>query len=76
MKELRHAGSFDAYDEDGEVNTILIFVEFSWSKPDGWIPGLTLLKTTDGRHVNRIETGQYEIVEDSFQLTSDDSNAV
>lgn len=71
MNTFRNDGSFRAVDSTGRVYVIGISTEMI----DGEIEGVRYLKTSDGRHVNRIERGKYLIAAGKIDLTSDDPTA-
>jgi hypothetical protein len=60
-KELRHTDTFRAKSEDGQVYTVHQYQTFI-EAGDEWLPGLKSLKLSDGRAVNFIEEGTYDIV--------------
>jgi hypothetical protein len=41
----------------------------------GSAKALSRIKTKDGRHVNRLGKGKYQIMDNGLDLTSDDPNA-
>ena len=77
--ELRQTGSFVATSEDGEEYTIHEFTKFidvgTRRDPTRQIRGLRELRTEDGRAVNHLEKGRYEIVQTGQILMSDDPDA-
>lgn len=79
MKTSRHTGTFDAIGTDGETYTLYEFTDFidvvNFGAPRSSIPGLKELKTSDGLHVNRIEKGQYKIVQSGILLRSESPDA-
>ncbi len=77
-----HEGSFQASDAAGNTHTIHMFRDridttTMRSQTRTSAPAtLGELKTDDGRHVNRIDKGAYEIVDrPMIPLTPDDPNA-
>ncbi len=62
----KHTGTVIARSEAGEELTILEYTDFidigTFSDPRGVAPGRKSLLTLDGRSVNRIQKGKYEIV--------------
>ncbi len=75
----RRTRSFVAYREDGGEVTIDEFRDFnevSTTDSIDEIPGMKMLMTNDGQHVNRIGKGKYQIVETGQILTSNDRTAV
>ena len=78
----RQEGSFTAVDGDGNEHTVNIFrgmiasTHLS-SRVRTQMPArLRELRTSDGRAVNRIDKGSYEIVDHPMiPITSDDPNA-
>ena len=79
-KTLEHTGSFDAVSADGETYTLEIWTTIiRGNTSDGpyRTEGLKELRTSDGRHVNRIAKGEYEVIGiESVRLTSSSPNAV
>jgi hypothetical protein len=74
----KQIGSFVAKDSHGNQHTITVsqkFIEAVDQHGEHWgeLPGLKSLET-DGRPVNRLEKGQYQIV-GGVLLTSDDPRA-
>lgn len=72
---------FDATDVDGNIYRVYVYVNIvGFSDLSGRRAerrGLMELKTGDGRHVNAIEKGRYEIVgHPMIPITSDDPNAL
>lgn len=78
VKETRHQSSFTAEGSDGRIYTVDVFVDIldasSHGNPFAEVEGLKSLRTRNGRTVNYIEKGKYEIV-GGPTLTSDDPNA-
>jgi len=72
-------GSFQAYAQDGKACTIEIWTHFEavHDRERARIePGLLRLTTTDGRAVNRIDRGDYRLIDSPYtRLSSDDPNA-
>ena len=68
--------SFDAFDESGQPVQIDVFVDIvdigTRLDPGATAKGLRTLRTKDGRSVNRIAKGRYEIVQSGVKLRSDD----
>ena len=78
----RREGSFVARDADGNEYTIIMYrgmidTTHMHSRVRTEVPArLGELRTSDGRHVNRIAKGSYEIVDRPMvPITSDDPNA-
>ena len=78
----RQEGSFVATDAAGNEYKVVIYRDLIdtshlQSRTRTQAPAkLGKLRTTDGRHVNRIDKGSYEIVDrPMIQITSDDPNA-
>lgn len=78
----RQEGSFEAADADGNIYTVIMYRDMidtttSHSRVRTQSPAaLGELRTTDGRFVNRLEKGSYEIVgRPMIPITSDDPNA-
>ena len=72
--------SFVARSEDGQVFRIDVCANVipagARAQPNAVHEGLKELWTSDGRRVNRIDKGVYEIVESGVRLTSDDPDAL
>ena len=64
-------GSFPATDDLGGRHAIYIFQEVVHIPDHPPIEGVRTLRTRDGKHVNRKDKGQYEIVESGLSLHSD-----
>ena len=77
--ELQCIGSFKAYTQDQEAYTIEIWTKFGaiHNRDRSRVaPGFMVLTTADGRHVERIDQGQYRLVENpEATLSSDDPKA-
>lgn len=62
---LQNEGSFVATDDDGQPYTVVIHRHVSDTgaqlDPRSAAPGNLILRTTDGKKVNRINKGHYEI---------------
>ena len=78
----RQEGSFVATDAAGNEYTVIIYRDLidasnMHSRTRTQVPAkLGKLSTTDGRHVNYIDKGSYEIVgRPMIHITSDDANA-
>jgi hypothetical protein len=81
VKYRKQTGSFRAKDTQGNEHTIFIYTDFiDASGLDGSavIPGMKCLKLRDGRSVNRIDHGKYQVIGGMLpiDLTSDDPAAV
>lgn len=82
-KEHRRVRSFEAKDEYGKRYIINHFavdlVCTDLSGTTSRVPGMPYLRTGDGRHVNRLDKGRYEIFTlqhlNGLVLTSNDPNA-
>jgi hypothetical protein len=76
LKTIRLKCSFPARDGQGRTRSLDVFVEVqdarTHGKPKAEVEGLSILKTREGQHVNRLEKGKYQIVETGEILTSDD----
>jgi hypothetical protein len=79
QKNTKHTGTFRAKATDGREYTIDEFTEYlSGHSSSGAynIEGLKFYKCDDGRYVNKIEKGKYEIVDiPNIPITSDDPRA-
>ncbi len=80
-KTIEKTRTFSAVDTDGVVHTIIEFrqIDKFHSQPGGHqrVRGTRFLETSDGRFVNRLVNGSYEIVGgDSNPLTSDDPSII
>jgi hypothetical protein len=77
----RHTGTFAAFDKDGREYTIVEYAEFfdsgTLDGPSGeTATGRKFFQTANGKHVNQLGKGKYEIVGlPSIPITSDDPNA-
>lgn len=71
----RKTATFAAHTEDGHQVTIHEITEFLEVGTPDETSGLAELLTDDGRPVNRIEKGKYQLVATGEILTSDDPNA-
>jgi hypothetical protein len=78
-KERRHIGSFPAVSQSGDVRTIHVYQEFIISKslnaPPEETPSWREFITEDGKRVNYLEKGKYQLVATREILTSTDPNA-
>jgi hypothetical protein len=75
---MKLEGAFQARDKEGRVYLIekwMKFADATTSAGRGMEPVQPSLRTSDGRHVNRLGKGRYEIPEDDIALTSDDPAA-
>ena len=76
---IEQTGSFEAKSENGDNYTILIFTEMLQVRPGDdskWIEGLKSLKTSDGTDVNRVDKGEYLIMDwEEIRVFSDDPEA-
>jgi hypothetical protein len=65
VSRTAHIGSFPAYDDAGNREDIQVYQQYIdvGVYPPEEIEGLKQLRTTDGRHVNWISKGEYEVVE-------------
>ena len=79
QKRTARTGTFRAVDKDGKKYTIHEFTNIidvaTRENPGGEAEGTKFLRTSDGKHVNRMEKGKYEMVFPPTSLTSDDPNA-
>lgn len=76
-KTSRQVKQFEATAGDGTEYTIVVyqdFVSLNTRAGAAEVPGMKTLYT-NGKHVNRIAKGQYEIVESGKKLLSTDPNA-
>jgi len=77
---IEQTGSFEAKSENGDNYTILIFTEMHQERPGDdskWIEGLKSLKTSDGTDVNRVDKGEYLIMDwEEIRVFSDDPEAL
>jgi hypothetical protein len=75
----RATGSFPALDDRGKLYRIIIYTTFierpMLNGPPARIDGVKEFALTDGSPVNRMDTGQYEIVATGRVLRSDAPNA-
>jgi hypothetical protein len=77
---VEQTGSFIATDERGDRHWLLVFTEYigvpATSKSGAKKEEVgTSVKTTDGKHVDRLGRGKYKVVETGVRLTSDDPDA-
>ena len=79
MSELRYVGSFGAVDSGGNKYTIHEYVKVARGRSSGKMyaaPEDKHLQTDDGRHINRVEKGVYEIMGwQPIRVTSNDPAA-
>jgi hypothetical protein len=79
VKDIRHKFSFNAIDDDGETHALHVYgsmIDVSdFDNPNAEIEGLKQIQTDDGKHVNRLEQGRYQIVATGQTLRSTDPNA-
>ncbi len=77
--ELQCIGSFKAYSQDAELYTIEIWTRFEAQHDRERLriaPGFRILTTTDGRRVERVDQGEYRLVDNpEVSLSTDDPNA-
>ena len=70
----KRTGSFRATGSDGRQYTVHIYTDFidvgSFGDPNAVAEGLKELQTSDGMLVNRLQQGQYEIVQTGVVLRS------
>ncbi len=78
-KRREHRESFVAVGEDGSEHTIDIYIHVfdvaTFEDPSAELDGIKELRAEDGRRVNRIDKGVYEIVDTKERLTSADPAA-
>jgi hypothetical protein len=76
---LECVGSFKAHTQDGEAYTIEIWTRFGAvhdRQRQRVEPGLLVLTTTEGHGVERIDQGEYRLMESpEITLSTDDPNA-
>ncbi len=79
MSDLRYIGSFAAVDNGGNSYTIHEYMKVTHGRGSSGShssPNAHDLRTDDGRHVNRVSKGVYEIMGfETIRVTSDDSAA-
>jgi hypothetical protein len=70
----KRTGSFRATGSDGRQYTVYIYTDFidigSFQNPNAVVEGLKELRTSDGMPVNRLQQGEYEIVQTGIVLRS------
>lgn len=80
VERIEERGYFLAYDDEGNEYTIYQYVEIlnvsTMEDPGGEIEGLKSLRTAQGQAVNRLDKGQYMLVETDHTLYSDDEDAL
>jgi hypothetical protein len=77
---VEQTGSFIANDGRGNPHWLLVFTEYidvPATRKSGpqMKEGPTTIRTTEGKHVDRLELGEYKVVETGVRLTSDDPDA-
>ena len=76
---LQCIGSFKAYDKDGGSYTIEIWTHFDavHDRERARVePSLLVLRTTDGRGIDHIEQGEYQLTDNpEIRLSSKDAHA-
>ena len=79
MTMQRCTGSHSAEGNDGRPYTVGVWTNFTSSRhlddPKAEVAGFRSLCTSDGRYLNYIEKGQYQIVVTGVVLHSDDPDA-
>lgn len=78
MQKLK--GTFIAKDDDGQEYVVEIYVNLidvgtHDDDPNATIEGMKSLLTEDGLHVNRIDKGEYLVVQTGLRLHSDSPHA-
>jgi hypothetical protein len=77
MEELIQ--EFTATDEGGIEHRLLVYQNFiragTFDDPSAVVAGLTRILTEDGKLVNCVRKGEYEIVETGVHLRSSDPDA-
>lgn len=72
--------NFIATDSEGKEYKIFIYIDYykanSFDKPNDVVQGPKTLETSDGRKVNRIEKGKYQIVPTGTILLSKSPDAL
>jgi hypothetical protein len=72
--DITHTGSFSANDDQGRSQTLDVSTHFHRTRHD-LIPGVSSIRTWDGKYVKRLTKGKYKIVETDLLLHSDDPQA-
>lgn len=79
IKRMRHQSSFHARDEEGNERLLDVYVKVLHARthgnPNAEIEGLKSIRTEHGGKINRIEKGEYMVVDSGEILTSDDPDA-
>ena len=75
----RRTGTFMVDGNDGRSYTIYIYTDFinagTLDDPRAEIEGLKELRTSDGKAVNRLSKGEYQVVQTGVILRSSESDA-
>jgi hypothetical protein len=77
-KIIKRSGSFIATDKHDRTYTIDIFTEYidvSTLGGEEWLPGMKSLRTDDGYSVNRLQQGEYQVVQTGVLLFSNEPEA-
>ena len=76
---IRRMGSFIATDDNGKRHTLHVVTTYVYAgdnvDPNAELQGVSSIQTEDGRHVNRLRKGEYEVSVTGFKLHSDDPKA-
>ncbi len=75
---LRHMGAFTARGSDGHQYTVNIYIDYIRVGPLGEsaeVEGVRHLRLPDGRRVDRIRQGEYEVAGAGLILHSDAADA-
>jgi putative component of toxin-antitoxin plasmid stabilization module len=76
---LKMTGSFSATGDDGRQYEVYIYTNFikagTFGDPNAVVEGLKELRTSDGMAINRLQQGEYEIVQTGVVLRSSSPDA-
>lgn len=75
----KRTGSFSGIGEDGRQYTVFIYTNYSdagtFEDPNAVVEGKKQLRTSNGLHVNRLQKGEYKIVETGIVISSSSPDA-
>ena len=76
---IKHTGTFEAIGSDSETYTVFVFTNYidagTKTDPHAALEGLKELRTFDGLAVNRVNKGEYKVVQTGISLRSDSRDA-
>jgi hypothetical protein len=75
----KQTGQFSAVGDDGRQYTIFIYTDFTdagnFEDPHAAVEGMKELRTSDGMRVNRLQQGEYVVVQTGVILRSSSPGA-